>query len=94
LPGSYVDVALTLKASGRLILPTNALLISSAGSRVAVIQHDGLVKLKTVTLGTDFGHDIEVNSGVRSSDFVVLNPPDSIMDGQRAAIANKPTKER
>jgi RND family efflux transporter MFP subunit len=45
LPGSYVDVALTLKASGRLILPTNALLISSAGSRVAVIQHDGLVNI-------------------------------------------------
>jgi RND family efflux transporter MFP subunit len=90
LPGAYVDIALTLKSSGGLILPTNALLFSAAGSRVAIIQPDGKVRLQTVTLGTDYGHDIEIKTGLKSDDKVVMNPPDSISDGQSVAIAEVP----
>ncbi len=87
LPGSYVDVAFTLKSDGGLILPTNALLINSAGSRVAIVQPDGKIRLQTVTLGTDYGHDVEIKTGLKSNDKVVMNPPDSISDGQSVAIA-------
>ena len=92
LPGSYVDVALTLKSDGGLILPTNALLFSSAGSRVAIVQPDGKVKMQIVTLGTDFGHEVEIRKGLKSDDKVILNPPDSISDGQSVAISAEAAK--
>ena len=92
LPGSYVDVALTLKSDGGLILPTNALLFNSAGSRVALVQPDGKVKMQVVVLGTDFGHEVEIRKGLKPDDKVILNPPDSISDGQAVAIAAGATK--
>jgi RND family efflux transporter MFP subunit len=92
LPGSYVDVALTMKSDGGLILPTNALLFSPAGSRVAIVQPDGKVRMQIVTLGTDFGHEVEIRKGLKSDDKVILNPPDSISDGQAVAIAAEAAK--
>ncbi|MEJ1958605.1 MAG: efflux RND transporter periplasmic adaptor subunit [Nitrosomonadales bacterium] len=92
LPGSYVEVAFTLKSDGGLILPTNALLFSSAGSRVAIVQPDGKVRMQVVTLGTDFGHEVEIRKGLKAEDKVILNPPDSINDGQAVAIAPETVK--
>ncbi len=92
LPGAYVDVALTLKSDGGLILPTNALLFNSAGSRVAIVQPDGKVKMQAVALGTDFGHEVEIKKGLKPDDKVIMNPPDSISDGQAVAIAAEADK--
>jgi RND family efflux transporter MFP subunit len=94
LPGAYVDVALNLKSDGGLVLPTNALLFNAAGSRVAIVQPDDKVKLQTVVLGTDYGHDVEIKSGLKSDDKVIMNPPDSISDGQSVAIAAEVPKDK
>jgi RND family efflux transporter MFP subunit len=94
LPGAYVDVALTLKSDGGLILPTNALLFGAAGSRVAVIQPDNKIKLQAVTLGIDYGRDVEIKKGLKPEDKVVMNPPDSIRDGQQVAIAPEVVKSK
>jgi RND family efflux transporter MFP subunit len=87
LPGAYVDVALALKSEGGLILPTNALMFNSAGSRVAIVQPDNKIRMQVVILGTDFGRDVEIKKGLKADDNVVMNPPDSIGDGQSVAIA-------
>jgi RND family efflux transporter MFP subunit len=86
LPGAYVDVALTLKSESSLILPTNALKFNAAGSLVAIVQPDNKIRMQTVTLGTDFGRDVEIKKGLTAGDKVVMNPPDSISDGQSVAI--------
>jgi hypothetical protein len=39
------------------------------------------VHLTTVKLGTDFGSSVEVLSGLNASDRIVLNPADSLADG-------------
>jgi multidrug efflux pump subunit AcrA (membrane-fusion protein) len=87
LPGAYVDVVLTLKSDGGLVLPTNTLLFGAAGSRVAIAQPDGKVRLQIVTLGTDYGQDVEIKAGLKPDDKVIMNPPDSISDGQAVAVA-------
>jgi len=96
LPGAYVDVALTLatKSEGGLILPTNALMFNAAGSRVAVVQADNKIRLQAVTVGTDFGRDVEIRKGLNPGDKVVLNPPDSISDGQAVAITPEVAKTK
>jgi RND family efflux transporter MFP subunit len=87
LPGAYVDVALTFKSDGGMVLPTNALMFNSAGSRVALVQSDNKIKMQSVSLGIDYGRDVEIKNGLKPDDKVVMNPPDSISDGQAVEIS-------
>jgi RND family efflux transporter MFP subunit len=81
LPGAYVQVALPLSASSALSIPSNTLLFRGEGTRVATIDSQGKVTLKAVTLGRNSGTTVEVTSGLQPSDRLVLNPPDSLVDG-------------
>jgi hypothetical protein len=45
------------------------------------------VRLKSIVQGRDFGSTIEVLSGLEPNEVVVLNPPDSITNGQQVRIA-------
>jgi hypothetical protein len=45
------------------------------------------VAIVPVTTGRDFGNAVEIISGLAGSDRVVLNPPDSLTDGQTVRIA-------
>jgi RND family efflux transporter MFP subunit len=81
LPGAYVQVALPLGTSAVLSVPSNALLFRGEGTRVAVIDPGGKVTLKAVTLGRNNGTTVEVSGGLQPTDRLVLNPPDSLVDG-------------
>jgi hypothetical protein len=50
------------------------------------IVKNGNVTLKAVTPGHDFGDRIEIVSGLKPNDQVIINPPDSIVAGQRVQI--------
>ena len=80
--GAYVQVTLPIKQDGSaLIVPTNVLLFRPDGPRVATVDAGGHVRLSTVKLGTDFGSSVAVLSGLKADDRVVLNPADSLADG-------------
>ncbi len=82
LPGSYVQVMLPIGgAATSLVVPTNVLLFRSVGPRVAVVDDTGRVHLHTVQLGVDFGDRVEVLGGLKATDAMILNPPDSLADG-------------
>ena len=86
LTGSYAEVHLAIPTSAStLLLPVNTLLFRSDGLRIAVVK-DGKVVLTTVTPGHDFGNQIEIVSGVKSDDQVIVNPPDSLVSGQQVQI--------
>ncbi|MFL6696487.1 MAG: efflux RND transporter periplasmic adaptor subunit [Vitreoscilla sp.] len=91
LPGAYVQVALPLSASAALSVPSNALLFRGEGTRVAVIDAQGKVKLHPVTLGRNSGTTVEVTSGLQATDRLVLNPPDSLVDGDVVTTQPPPT---
>jgi hypothetical protein len=44
------------------------------------------VRLRDIAEGRDFGTEIEVLAGINANDTLVLNPPDSIADGQQVRI--------
>ncbi len=80
LPGSYAEVVFALPEDAgvaALRLPANTLLSNGNGLQVATIK-DGRVEIKPVTLGRDFGSEIEVVDGLLASDEVILSPPDSL----------------
>jgi len=83
LPGGYAQVHLSVKVAGeRLQVPVNALLFRSEGLRAVVVDPDRRVRLQALAIGRDYGTSLEVLTGLKSSDFIVLNPPDGIEAGQ------------
>lgn len=92
LPGAYAEVSLPLTGEGAagLSLPPQVLQFRQEGPRVAVVTSAGTVDLRTVKLGRDFGHSIEVLSGISASDAVVLNPPDAIEQGEAVLAREAP----
>ena len=52
----------------------------------------GRVHLTLVKLGTDFGTSVEVLSGLNASDRIVLNPADSLADGDVVTLPAPPPK--
>ncbi|HBI82300.1 MAG TPA: efflux transporter periplasmic adaptor subunit [Alcaligenaceae bacterium] len=90
LPGSYVEVAMKINTGDTLILPTNTLIFGAGGPYVAAVV-DGKIEKKKVKLGIDYGMTVEIKSGVSAQDQIILNPRDSIMDGQPVIVET--TKE-
>jgi RND family efflux transporter MFP subunit len=87
LPGSYCEVHLKLpNATSTLKLPVNAIIFKTEGLQVAIVEHGNRIALKTIAVGRDFGGTIEVVRGLEATDAVVINPPDSITDGQAVRI--------
>lgn len=87
LPGAFVQAALPLPASTSLVIPANALLFRKDGLSVAVVDPDGTVHMRPVQIGRNLGPTIEVLEGVSTSDRLVLNPPDSLAEGDQVTIS-------
>jgi RND family efflux transporter MFP subunit len=86
LPGAYVQVALPLAQSTQLTVPTNVLIFRAEGSMVAAVGEGGKVQLRRVKLGRNRGETVEVLEGVALTDQLVLNPSDSVADGDVVAL--------
>jgi RND family efflux transporter MFP subunit len=86
LTGSYAEVHLKVPTqASTLLLPVNTLIFRSEGLRVGIVK-DGKVVLSAVTPGRDSGNLIEIVSGLKADDQVIINPPDSITSGQQVQI--------
>jgi membrane fusion protein, multidrug efflux system len=82
LPGSYATVRVPQVALGKLVtLPDNTLLFRSKSLQVAVVDSKGVVQLRDVKVGRDFGVQSEILSRVTESDKVIVNPSDSLVTG-------------
>jgi RND family efflux transporter MFP subunit len=86
LTGSYAEVHLKVPSqSSTFLLPVNTLIFRSEGLQVGIVKN-GNVVLQTVTPGHDFGNQIEIVAGLKANDQVIINPPDSIVSGQKVQI--------
>src|SRR5271169_78251 len=86
LTGSYAEVHLAVPTqASTFLIPVNTLLFRTEGLRVGIVK-DGKVVLTSVTPGHDFGNQIEIVSGLKSDDQIIINPPDSIVHGQEIQI--------
>jgi len=92
LSGAYAEVHLKLPgAASSLVIPVNTLLFRSEGLRVATVPDGRHADLKPVTLGHDFGNEVEVVAGLNGDETLILNPPDSIVSGQAVRIVQTPS---
>jgi len=91
LPGGYAQVHLAVKVSGaRLQVPVNALLFRSEGLRAVVIDADHKTHLRQLTIGRDYGTSLEVLQGLDANDSIILNPAESLEEGQQVNVKELP----
>ena len=87
LPGGYAQVHLKVKVQNqRLQVPVNALLFRSEGLRAVVIDEKHRARLQALEIGRDYGNTLEVLNGLKADDWIVLNPPDSIENGEEVHV--------
>jgi RND family efflux transporter MFP subunit len=90
-PGGYVEVHLKLPSPvNTFTLPVNATIFKSAGLQVAIVKNGKTISLIPVTPGRDFGTEIEIVTGLKGDEWVVLNPSDSLTEGAVVRVAETP----
>jgi RND family efflux transporter MFP subunit len=88
LPGSFGQVHFATGTSvPRITIPVNTMLFRAEGARVAVVDKDGKVGFHPITIGRDFGATLEILGGIEQSDQLIINPSDSLEDGQQVHVA-------
>jgi len=88
LPGSFGQVHFATGTSvPRITIPVNAMLFRAEGAQVALVDKDGKVHLRPISIGRDFGATLEILGGIEVSDQIVINPSDSLEEGQQVHVA-------
>jgi len=88
LPGSYGEVHFRVGMNAQKVtLPVNTMLFRQEGAQVAIVGIDGKVHLRPITIGRDYGTMLEILGGVEVGDRVVINPADSLEEGQPVNVA-------
>ncbi len=86
LTGAYAEVHLKLPTpQSAFTLPVDTLLFRSEGLRVVVVNNNK-AELRPITIGHDFGSEVEVVAGLTGDESVVINPPDSIESGENVRV--------
>lgn len=88
LSGSFGQVHFATGTSvPRLTIPVNSMLFRAQGPQVAVVDKDDKVRLRPINIGRDFGATLEILGGVEASDQIIINPSDSLEEGQQVHVA-------
>ena len=81
LPGMFVQVSFAVERDAPpLLVPAPALVTNADGTQVAIVK-DGTVHFRRVTLGQDFGSEVEVVEGLNADELVVANPGERVVEG-------------
>jgi len=86
VPGMYVQVSFKLTNSNLIQAPAAALLFRSNGPQIAVVDDEGMITFKDVTIVRDDGRVVDIGSGLTVGDKVALNLNNQIVSGQKVQI--------
>src|SRR5438477_5180024 len=89
LPGSFGEVHFAVGSNvNKVTIPVNAMLFRAEGPRLAVVDENHKIQLRAINIGRDYGTSLEILGGVSTGDQIVINPPDSLEQGQQVNIAS------
>jgi RND family efflux transporter MFP subunit len=93
LPGSYAEVHLKLLSpASTYMLPVEAVMFRSEGLQVAVVRNGNRVALVPITLGRDFGTEVEILSGLSGDEWVVVSPAESLVQDEIVQVTQSARK--
>jgi len=89
-PGAYALITLQVNDNtGILTIPSNALLFRSEGATVGVVDADGKVEIRKITINLNLGDKLEISQGLSETNQVIANPSDSLANGMTVKILNQ-----
>ena len=95
LPGSLGEIHFAVGTGvNKVTVPVNAMLFRAEGPRVAVVGSDNKIQLRPINIGRDYGTTLEILGGVSPTDRIVINPPDSLEEGQLVKLAQAPANRQ
>ena len=53
-----------------------------------MVGPDNKVQLRPISIGRDYGATLEILGGVTAEDRIVINPPDSLQEGQVVRVSD------
>jgi RND family efflux transporter MFP subunit len=81
MPGMYAQVNFsTPRSEPPLLVRGDALIIRANGPQVAVVMPDSTVHFQVIALGRDYGDRVEVLSGLKQGQQLVINPGDNVQE--------------
>jgi RND family efflux transporter MFP subunit len=93
MPGMYAQVTMIGKRTAPwLKIPGTTLVTKDQGQFVAIIDGEN-ARFKAVQIGRDFGDEVEIVSGVKPGDKIIVNPPVDLIDGEKVAGQPMPSAE-
>jgi RND family efflux transporter MFP subunit len=82
-PGTYCTIEFNIpRKTSSLSVPADALIFNRNGTQVAVVSNDK-AEIRKVRIKRDLGTRVEVDSGIKAGDQVILNPPVNLVDGSK-----------
>lgn len=92
-PGAYTETHFKLSSrTSTFLVPPTALVFRSEGLRCATVVNGNRAALVPVTLGRDYGTQVEVISGLTENSMVIENPPDSLVNNEAVRVVS-PTRQ-
>jgi RND family efflux transporter MFP subunit len=80
-PGIYCTIELRIpRRTPSLSVPADAIIFNRNGMQVAVVKN-GKAEIRKVNVKRDLGTRVEVDSGIKAGEQVILNPPVTLADG-------------
>jgi RND family efflux transporter MFP subunit len=84
--GIYCTIELHIpRKTPSLLVPADAIIFNRNGMQVAVVNN-GKAEIRKVEVKRDLGTRVEVDSGVKAGDQVILNPPVTLADGSKVQV--------
>lgn len=92
LPGMYAEVKITaLRDTEWIRVPGTTIVTKPEGLFVVVVK-DEKAHYQPVTVGRDFGNEIEIRFGLKGNEQVVVSPSDDLREGDRVEIGALPSE--
>jgi RND family efflux transporter MFP subunit len=87
MPGGYAQVHFDIVSTRPpLVIPSNTMIFRQQGPQVGVVDESGVVHLKSIKISRDLGTKLEISDGIDETDQIIVNPSDSLTDGQKVRI--------
>ena len=69
-----------------IVVPADAFVFRSQGPQVVTVTNDNRIHWQKISVGRDFGTQLEVLSGLSENAKVVMNPTDDLVEGVQVQV--------
>jgi RND family efflux transporter MFP subunit len=84
LPGMYATVNFALpRTVASVIVPEESMIFRAKGTMLAIVNDQHAIHFQNVVLGHDYGTSLEILSGLKTGQLVIVNPNDSVVEGAK-----------